>query len=143
MRDEGVKFPWVLLGFLIGVIVGVVLSDALGHAQSWSPQPDGGIQWRTPNQYNQGGYSYGSQGPQWDYGGPKYAPSVPGSSMGSLYGVPLPSIEESASVTEQVQALTARLKAQQQATCAEVVRVQKFLEALGGEPTPMKGGCDQ
>jgi len=43
---------------------------------------------------------------------------------------------------EEVQELTARLKAQQAATCAEVVRLQKFLQALGVEPTGMKGGYD-
>lgn len=76
---ETAKWPLFMLGFLCGIVIGFVLSDAMSHAQSWQQQPDGGMQWRVPNQYNSGGYSYGSAGPQWDHGVPLYQPpaSVP------------------------------------------------------------------
>jgi len=50
-------FPWFMLGLLVGLLLGVVVSDA--RAQSYVPG-DGG-QWRQPNRYDTGGLTYTPQ----------------------------------------------------------------------------------
>ena len=79
------------------------------------------------------------EGPRYDYGVPKYVP-MPAPGMPSYGAVPAPSQETTADLVREA---TARARAQQRATCLEVVRLREFLRRLGVEPTTGKGCAGQ
>ena len=103
-------------------------------AQSHAP---GDPVWRMPNHYDSGGSTLTPEGPQWDYGVPKFAP-IPQQGM-MPYFVPVPVRPRGQTVEELVRETTARMKAQAYATCLEVVRLQEFLASLGVEATKGEG----
>lgn len=130
MRDQGVKFPLFLLGMVLGVVLGFIWCSAQARGQSYSQNADGGLQFRQANQLDTGGYSWGSAGGRYDYGVPLYPPML------------RPLVEPDELVGESSRRAIERARAGHRQNCREIVEINKFIAALGGEPTSMKGVCD-
>lgn len=132
------KFPWFMFGLLVGVLLAMLLCASQGQAQSYVPG-EGGL-WRQPNLYDSGGVTFTPQGPVYDYGVPKYEPVLPSVIWFGILG----GRQRAAQAQQEaaVEAAIARAHAQTRANCLEIVRINKFLETLGGEPTVRKGVCD-
>lgn len=133
MRED-VKWPMFMLGFLLGLMVGFLVSDAFG--QSYVPG-QGGL-YRQPNQYDSGGMTPTPQGPVYDYGVPKYQAPQPSTLSPMLYyGMGRRAVEREVKARQQaeVQALTERIRERTAETCAKVDALNELREAFGLERT--------